>query len=388
MHMQAKLRRGLCGVLLVVSAVGNVQGATQIGSTRLAKGVTTAQHGSAPVRFLGPDTAIFEGDTISVGRRSFAILELSDGTRLILRPNTVMQMESFNTQAQQEQSVLRLFKGGMRAVTGFLSKRNPRAFSVATPVATIGIRGTTFDARWCEADCAADAADIGAGSATVKSLVVGRVALGHGNVRRVGTGGDAQQLLNGSSLYAGDTIRTGDRSYAVMAFRDQGRVTLTPNSEFQIEEFMFDSATPASSTSVMRLLRGGLRAVSGLIGRNRPDNYRIRTTVATIGVRGTGFDLLCRDGCATTPGHSSAYPASRTWSRLLGSLVPAAWAAPATGPGLVAQVWDGGITLFELPGGDLIINAGQAVFVPANGDAPVFLDIPVEFDAPRLIRST
>jgi hypothetical protein len=35
----------------------------------------------------------------------------------------------------------------MRAVTGLLGRRNPAAVRVATPSATIGIRGTTFTAQ-------------------------------------------------------------------------------------------------------------------------------------------------------------------------------------------------------------------------------------------------
>jgi hypothetical protein len=47
-----------------------------------------------------------------------------------------------------------LVKGGLRVVTGLFGKRNPSGVKFQTATATIGIRGTEFDARLCEADCA------------------------------------------------------------------------------------------------------------------------------------------------------------------------------------------------------------------------------------------
>ena len=41
----------------------------------------------------------------------------------------------------------------MRSVTGLLGRRSPGAFRVATPTATIGIRGTHFGALFCSNDC-------------------------------------------------------------------------------------------------------------------------------------------------------------------------------------------------------------------------------------------
>ena len=44
-------------------------------------------------------------------------------------------------------------KGGIRAVTGYIGKRNREAYKVNTAVATIGIRGTGHNTRICEGDC-------------------------------------------------------------------------------------------------------------------------------------------------------------------------------------------------------------------------------------------
>ncbi|MGH8446844.1 MAG: hypothetical protein ACREVL_16350, partial [Solimonas sp.] len=52
----------------------------------------------------------------------------------------------------------------------------------------------------------------------------------------------------------------------------------------------------------LRLLKGGFRTVSGLIGKANPDEYRVTTPVATIGIRGTDYyAYICDLACASDP---------------------------------------------------------------------------------------
>jgi hypothetical protein len=44
---------------------------------------------------------------------------------------------------------------------------------------------------------------------------------------------------------------------------------------------------------MMRLVKGGLRAVTGLIGKRNPNNVRMRAGTATIGIRGTHWGVMC-----------------------------------------------------------------------------------------------
>ncbi len=85
-------------------------------------------------------------------------MRLTDGTRIALRPNTSFEITAFSVAENAESALFTLFKGGLRTVTGFLSKRNRNAMRLKTAVATIGIRGTEFDVRLCDEDCAAEAA--------------------------------------------------------------------------------------------------------------------------------------------------------------------------------------------------------------------------------------
>ncbi len=117
-----------------------------------------------------------------------------------------------------------------------------------TAVATIGIRGTEFDARLCSTDCA-DEAKQRPGPAGRAGFVRGSV------VASAGGGARSRSLVAGDSVYNGDRIVTGEGAYAVLAFRDKSRVTVLPNTEFHVENFEYNAAQPERG-------RSGVRAVT------------------------------------------------------------------------------------------------------------------------------
>jgi hypothetical protein len=50
------------------------------------------------------------------------------------------------------------------------------------------------------------------------------------------------------------------------------------------------------------LLKGGLRSVTGLLGKRSPDAFKLNTATATIGIRGTHFGaLFCNNDCGNIP---------------------------------------------------------------------------------------
>lgn len=323
--------------------------AEQAGEVGFARGLVTAYGEARTARIVGPGSPVLVGEVIATGARSVAILKLTDGTRITLRPDSSFEIEAFDTRENQEQALLRLFKGGLRAVTGFVSKRNSNAMRLRTSVATIGIRGTEFDVRLCGEDCAAEASR--------RPAPAGRAAFARGTVIARTASGAARGIEPRSPVYAGDTLVTGAGGYAVIAFRDESRVTLLPNTEFKVERLQFDEAYPDTGSAVFRLVRGGLRAVTGFIGRRDGRGYRMRTSVATIGIRGTGYDALCQGTCQNPdPG------------------------ADPSGDGLFTEVWDGTIVLDET----YEVDAGEVVFIPNTGIAPVPVPgLPVNIDQPR-----
>src|SRR5690554_1242129 len=121
------------------------------------------------------------------------------------------------------------------------------------------------------------------------------VLFSHGNVVLTNDTG-SYPLEKGAAVSAGDTVITGEDGRIQMRFSDGGLVSLMPNSRFAVEEYSQPTANSEGSVSV-NLLKGGLRALSGSIGKNQSDNYKLKTDVATLGIRGTQF-VVVMDGAA------------------------------------------------------------------------------------------
>lgn len=340
-------------MLLLAVYVTPVVAEEPIGDVVFARGVVSAQNSSGQARILGKNAAIFRGDTITTATKSFTVLRLNDGTRISVRPDTILAINDYADKAGEENATMRLFRGGLRAISGLISKRDPEAFRIKTAVATIGIRGTEFDARLCEADCAKESADMKIGKAVSRPLVVGRVAFLKGKVTGQEDGKAERTLTRGAPLYESDVITTAEGAYAILAFRDEGRITLTPGSRFKIEQYTFNSADPDSDSSFFRLMQGGMRALTGLMSKRSPESYKVRTAVATIGIRGTGFDLLWLGPCTTS-----------------------------TDCGLVASVWQGAISS-DNEAGIHDIGLDQIARIDAINLAPEFLDNAPVFNVPR-----
>ena len=288
-------------LLAILSWSTSVTAADDIGKVVFARGAVSAQGSGGQVRILGKDAAIYEGDTIRTAKKSFAVLKLNDGTRLSVRPDTIMAINDYVDKEGDESATMRLFRGGLRAISGYISKRNPGAFRINTAVATIGIRGTEFDARLCEEDCASEAAGLKQKAAPIKSAVIGRAAFVKGEVRAKKKGGEERKITRGAPLYETDEVTTAAKAYAILVFRDQTRVTLKPDTVFRIEQYRQDAANPEEESSFYNMLKGGVRALSGLMSKRNPQSFRMNTAVATIGIRGTGFDLLWLGPCSATP---------------------------------------------------------------------------------------
>src|SRR5262245_19722919 len=123
--------------------------AAPAGEVTHISGAVVAQNPDGQSRILSVKSNVEQGDVIATADNSYARVKFADGTETVLRPASQVKIDRFNFEEQKPQAdgmVLSLLKGGMRAVTGLLGKRNPAAMRVATPSATIGIRGTTFTA--------------------------------------------------------------------------------------------------------------------------------------------------------------------------------------------------------------------------------------------------
>ncbi|MBL7002519.1 MAG: FecR domain-containing protein [Gammaproteobacteria bacterium] len=365
----------ICFLLFCFSSSA-VNAKTEVGEVQYVRGVLTSQSDGEMARIIGKKSDLFNGDVLNTGTRGFAIIKLDDGTKMTLRPNTKFHIKDVNVKKGEETGFFSLIRGGFRAITGAISKRSASAFRVQTPVATIGIRGTEFDARLCDTDCNDENNKIKEASEE-ESPVIGRIALLRGKASSEDDKGKARPLSVGAAIYERDQIQTRMNSYAVIAFNDKSRVTMSPNSAFKIEEHQFKPEAPAENNAFVSFLRGGMRLVTGLIGKlNRPA-YKVGTPTATIGIRGTGFDLVCEGRCVSE--QSSYYnPVKETAvAKVLNFLIRPSLAADTNG--MYAKVWSGMIEL-QLSSGTIFLKDGKAAFLKNGYTTPVILpDIPVRF---------
>lgn len=105
--------------------------------------------------------------------------------------------------------------------------------------------------------------------------------------------GSVRILSQKSEVNPGDVLTTQRDSYAQINFSDGSSLTMRPNTQIKVEQYNFVQERPQEDNTFLRLLKGGLRTVTGLIGkRGNQDAYKIGTSTATIGIRGSSGDTI------------------------------------------------------------------------------------------------
>jgi hypothetical protein len=154
-----------------------------------------------------------------------------------------------------------------------------------------------------------------------------------------------------SEVQEGDTLSTEQETYARIKFADGGEVVLRPSSQLKVAAYAYEQAKPESDNIVLNMLKGGLRAVTGLVGKRNRDAVSFVTTTATIGIRGTHFGaLICQNDCGGVPTVTGKPPEN----------------------GLHLDVADGAIVV-KNAAGQQQINAGQFGFVRGPTTPPVIV---------------
>lgn len=164
-----------------------------------------------------------------------------------------------------------------------------------------------------------------------------------GSATVIGSDGAPRKAERGAALQPGETVDTGD-GRAQLRFRDGASISLQPGTQFRVEQFRFTEQNGRAGEQdavVMRLLKGTLRAVSGLIGKEKREQYRMDTIVGTIGIRGTEYGASLGDGGLTVT----------TYAGLVEVCNGAG--CQMAGPGQTLQVPDGNTRPRLLPGSNL-----------------------------------
>lgn len=176
--------------------------------------------------------------------------------------------------------------------------------------------------------------------------------------------GQISPAVRNDYLYEGDTVISEAASNVQIRMIDGAIIWLRANSEFKIDIYKSKKNGADFDESSLKLLTGSLRTVTGLIGKQNPDGYKLNTPNATIGVRGTEYDAVF-----VSPSNSAQFRSES---------------------GTYLRVFQGA-TQFKAGGKDQRVDEGQAAFASLSNpeaakkltDIPDFLNL-----APNSTQST
>ena len=347
------------------------QSASTVANATSVEGTAYVTRADGRQTILARGSALGVGDALATTRNSTVRLRFTDGGETAVRPDSRITVQAYNyarDDPQADNLVLSLLKGGLRAITGSIGKRgNMDAYRLNVNTATIGIRGTDYTARLCDNDCRQDPASATRNTRPNSGApVIARVMQAQGPVT-VDRESRQVEVTQGSALYASDRVSTIPGGYAVLAFRDDTRLTLSSGTQLALAQYSYDAAQPARGNMLFQLLSGGLRVATGLIGKAAPRQVKFQTTTATVGIRGTVFDITCgRSDTTEDPPPEDVTDISCDQS-------------------LFASTRSGEIVLAAADGREVSVGAGQSGLVPGpQGSARALATTPAFFNTTNM----
>jgi hypothetical protein len=115
-----------------------------------------------------------------------------------------------------------------------------------------------------------------------------------GSAQIVSLGGP-KSLQVKSEVLQGDQITTASDAEILLRMTDGTVLAIRPNTNLIVSEYHFDNKDSSRDNFLMKLVKGGLRTVTGAIGKKNPQKVRFNTPTATIGIRGTDFEVAVLD---------------------------------------------------------------------------------------------
>ena len=158
--MSKTLTLPFAALLLFASSVAH---AVDAGTVVFVRGTAFAVQGGQQ-EFLRRGSLIEVGDEIQTQGNSYVQIRLLDNTMLAIREESSFVIDELEAPAQAETPAIgngqtlrasfSLNRGGFRTSTGRIASRQPNAYRIVTPSAFIGVRGTNYEARLCQGECA------------------------------------------------------------------------------------------------------------------------------------------------------------------------------------------------------------------------------------------
>ena len=143
----SKVLFSLVAMLVLLSNSGSVYAAIA-GRVQFVHGTVQLTSATGVTHAIKKGEAVNEGDTLVSALGAYTQIRMEDGGMVAMRPDTKLKIDRFTFDGQQdgtERSFFSVFKGGFRAITGTIGKKNKVNYRITTPATTIGIRGTDHE---------------------------------------------------------------------------------------------------------------------------------------------------------------------------------------------------------------------------------------------------
>ena len=348
------------------------------------------------IRSLTKGDPVRVGDTLKSSKGASLQLRMEDGGTIVLRPESQLVIESFvykGIQDGSEHIALALLNGRFRAVTGIIGNLHKENYSIRTPNATVGIRGTdhetVFIARTPPGQTAvvepgtynhvisgATMLQSEQGKLLIKPNQTGFAALngaspiildrplpifgdlkanseGHGDQH--GDMNNSGQERKGNANLSDSTSGTEQNSSNPMSGTEQNKVTQTDrlaNSSVDLSTLETDSSPSAPGSAVVGAhMAGEILTVGSAQAENPGEKLFVENNVPTsYSNNATGFNYLANDAAPIDSGTAQVDSVNVTWG-----------------------IYAGGIA-FDTSGKAIVINFHPFAFVNGGATPPSVVD--------------
>jgi len=125
---------------------------------------------------------------------------------------------------------------------------------------------------------------------------VGRVTAVSGDAKATGEDGKRRTLAMRSNIYLNDVVVTKDDSRVQICFRDNTTISQGENGQIKIDKYVYDPTDKKKNSFFGTVIKGAFRIVTGKITELNPDKFKVRTRMATVGIRGCGVGIFATSG--------------------------------------------------------------------------------------------
>lgn len=123
------------------------------------------------------------------------------------------------------------------------------------------------------------------------AVEIGAVVAVQGTVKAEREGFEEELLERGAPIFLHDLIKVATYSRAQLKLNDGTLLNLIPETLYRVNTYVHKNSQDQDQFGA-ELLKGGLRGITGSIAKVNPNGMSIKTPTATMGLRGTIFEVM------------------------------------------------------------------------------------------------